>query len=160
MSDAIEVRRAGAADAEAIGALTRAAYAKWAGLIGREPLPMTVDYAQAVRTHRFDLLHVGSRLAGLIETTPQGEWLLVENVAVLPEFQGRGLGVRLLTLAEALAAGSGLVGVRLYTNKLFAENLRLYARLGYRVDREERLNGGIAVHMSKALGTMRAAQPM
>ena len=52
--------------------------------------------------------------------------------------------------AEELAASSGLQGTRLYTNKLFTANLRLYEALGYRVDREEALNGGIAVHMSKA----------
>ena len=39
--------------------------------------------------------------------------------------------------------------IRLYTNKLFAENVALYRRLGYRIDREEVLADGIAVHMSK-----------
>ena len=46
---------------------------------------------------------------------------------------------------------SGLKATRLYTNALFTENLRLYARLGYRVEREEALNGGVAVHRVKAL---------
>ena len=39
--------------------------------------------------------------------------------------------------------------VRLYTNKLFADNVALYRKLGYRIDREEVLAHGIAVHMSK-----------
>ena len=34
--------------------------------------------------------------------------------------------------------------------QLFAANLRLYEALGYHVEREEELNGGVAVHMSKA----------
>jgi hypothetical protein len=42
--------------------------------------------------------------------------------------------------------------VRLYTNQRFEKNIRLYAALGYRIDREEALNGGIAVHMSKDTG--------
>jgi GNAT superfamily N-acetyltransferase len=57
-------------------------------------------------------------------------------VAVAPAFQGKGLGVRLLTWAEGLAATSRLKGARLYTNALFAENLRLYAGLGLSIDRE------------------------
>ncbi|HUB14107.1 MAG TPA: GNAT family N-acetyltransferase, partial [Acetobacteraceae bacterium] len=57
----------------------------------------------------------------------------------------------LMAHAEGLAAASGLREMRLYTNKLFAENLQFYARLGYRVDREEALMGGIVVHMSKGL---------
>lgn len=148
----VNLRVGGPADAEAIGALTREAYAKWVGLIGREPLPMTVDYAQAVTRHRFDLLFVGEALAALIETVVEDGVLLIVNVAVRPGFQGRGYGVRLLSLAEDLARDAGLERTRLYTNQRFAENLRLYASLGYRVDREEALNGGVAVHMSKALG--------
>jgi len=86
----------------------------------------------------------------VIETVLEGDFLLIENVAVAPTFQGRGFGKRLLKHAEELAAASGLKGTRLYTNKLFSANLRLYEALGYQVEREEELNGGVAVHMSKA----------
>ncbi|MDR3511991.1 MAG: GNAT family N-acetyltransferase [Caulobacteraceae bacterium] len=151
MTDAISLRTAGEADAPAIRALTREAYAKWVAVIGREPLPMTADYAEAVRRHRFDLLYAGEALAALIETTPQGDHLLIENVAVRPVFQGRGFARRLLALAEDLAEAAGLDGVRLYTNQRFTENVALYKALGYRVEREEPLNGGVAVHMVKPL---------
>jgi GNAT superfamily N-acetyltransferase len=150
MADAITLRMAREQDADAIRKLTREAYAKWVAVTGREPLPMRVDYTQAVANHRFDLLCAGDDLVALIETVPDGEYLLIENVAVAPHAQGRGYGKRLLAHAETLAASSGRKGTRLYTNKLFGANLRFYAALGYRVDREEQLNGGIAVHMSKA----------
>jgi ribosomal protein S18 acetylase RimI-like enzyme len=146
------VRRATAADAGAIGALTREAYAKWGPVAGREPLPMKVDYAEAVEVHRFDLLEADGALAALIETVREGDELLIVNVAVRPSFQGRGHGVRLMRLAEDLAREAGLTGTRLYTNKLFAENIRLYERLGYAIEREEALNGGVAVHMARPLG--------
>ena len=149
MDEAVSLREARADDAGAIAALTREAYAKWVPLIGRDPLPMTVDYAQALATHRFDLLHVGEELAALIETAADRDQLLVINLAVRPAFQGRGFGVRLMALAEQIAADAGLASVRLYTNQRFAENIALYASLGYRIDREEALNGGVAVHMSK-----------
>lgn len=149
LDPAVSLRVAGPEDAGAIGALTRAAYAKWVALIGREPLPMRIDYATVVGRHRFDLLFVGDELAALIETVPQGEFLLIENVAVRPDLQGRGFGRRLLGLAEAHAAALGLAGTRLYTNQRFTANIRLYASLGYQVEREEALNGGIAVHMTK-----------
>ena len=149
MNEIVSIRVAHEEDADAIQDLTRKAYAKWVAVIGREPLPMKVNYADAIGKHRFDLLYVGCQLAALIETVPEGDFLLVENVAVLPAFQGRGFGPRLLTLAEDLASSFGLAGTRLYTNKLFAANVRLYAALGYGVEREESLNGGIAVHMMK-----------
>jgi len=45
----VEIRPAAPEDAASIRDLTRAAYAKWAALIGREPLPMQADYDRAVR---------------------------------------------------------------------------------------------------------------
>jgi ribosomal protein S18 acetylase RimI-like enzyme len=151
MSEDLSLRPATAGDADAIRSLTRDAYAKWVAVIGREPKPMTADYSEAVRNHRIDLLHVNGRLAALIEMIPKADHLLIENVAVSPAFQGRGLGRKLMAHAEQVAASLGQSVVRLYTNKRFAENLRLYRKLGYALDREEELNGGVAVHMSKAV---------
>ena len=151
MSGGVALRLGVAGDAAAIGALTREAYGRWVAVIGREPKPMTVDYAMAVEAHRFDLLYLDGMLAGLIETVRAADHLLIENVAVAPAFQGRGLGRRLMAHAEAVAGASGVREVRLYTNKLFAANVRLYGGLGYRVDREEATELGVAVHMSKCL---------
>jgi N-acetylglutamate synthase-like GNAT family acetyltransferase len=126
MNEVVSIRVAREEDADAIRDLTRKAYSKWVDLTGREPLPMSVDYSDAIRKHRFDLLYVGSCLAALIETLPEDDCLLIENVAVLPAFQDRGFGTRLLKLAEELAASAGLMGMRLYTNKLFVPNIRIY----------------------------------
>lgn len=151
MSEVWELRRAVALDAPAIRALTREAYAKWVPLIGREPKPMTADYAEAVRRHRIDLLYLDGVLAALIETIAEADHLLIENVAVSPAFQGRGLGRKLMAHAEQIAASSGFGEIRLYTNKLFTQNIELYRKLGYRIDREEMLTIGVAVHMSKPI---------
>lgn len=151
MSEVWELRRAVASDAPAICALTREAYAKWVPLIGREPKPMTADYAEAVRRHRIDLLYLDGVLAALIETIAEADHLLIENVAVSPAFQGRGLGRKLMARAEQIAASSGFGEIRLYTNKLFTQNIELYRKLGYRIDREEMLTIGVAVHMSKPI---------
>jgi GNAT superfamily N-acetyltransferase len=150
-SEMVKLVQASHADAAAIRALTRDAYAKWVPLIGREPKPMTADYAEAVRKHRFDLLYADDVLAALIETIKGPGHLLIENVAVSPPFQGKRYGRLLMAHAETLAASFNFREVRLYTNKLFAENVQLYLRLGYRVDREEEVTGGTAVHMSKQL---------
>jgi len=147
------LRQAVAADAPAVRELTRDAYAKWVPLIGREPKPMTADYDAAIRNHRIDLLYLEGELAALIETIPEADHLLIENIAVSPAYQGRGLGRRLVAYAEELALSRGRAEIRLYTNNMFAENVALYRKLGYRIEREEAFTGGgVIVHMSKRVG--------
>ena len=144
-------RRAGPEDAGAVRALTRAAYAGWVAVLGREPRPMGADYDRAVREHRIDLAERAGDLVGLIELVSEPGRLLVENVAVSPAYRGRGLGRRLLRHAEAVAAADGCARVRLYTNRLMAANIALYTGLGYTIDREEANAFGTVVHMSKAV---------
>jgi len=151
MDDRVELRQAKATDAASIRELTRVAYAKWVPLIGREPKPMTANYEEAVARHRFDLLYIDGTLAALIETIRESDHLLVENVAVSPSQQGRGLGRRLMAHAETLARELGYREIRLYTNQRFVENITLYQKLGYRIYREEVVPVGVVTHMSKPL---------
>jgi N-acetylglutamate synthase-like GNAT family acetyltransferase len=125
----MELRQATPADAAAIHELTRQAYAKWVPLIGREPKPMTANYDEAVAKHRFDLVHIDGMLAALIETIREPDHLLVENVAVSPSFQRRGLGRRLMAHAEVLARELGFDTIRLYTNQRFEHRTLPQARL-------------------------------
>jgi len=150
----ITMRRATTADAVTVRELTRAAYAKWVPILGREPRPMTADYDAALRDHLIDMLHVGGERLALIEMAPTADHLLIVNVAVVPAQQGKGHGRALMAHAEEVARSLNLREMRLYTNALFAENLRLYSRLGYRVDREEEHpQFGVTVYMSKRLDT-------
>ncbi len=57
-----QIRRATTDDAPSVGLLTRAAYARWVPLIGREPLPMKEDHEAAGKKHLVALLHVGGVL--------------------------------------------------------------------------------------------------
>ena len=146
-----EIRRAGPEDAAAIAALTRAAYEKWVPVIGRLPKPMAADYDVAVREHLIELLEEDGMLVGLVECIREPDHLLIENLAVAPAHQGKGHGHRLIARVEALARELGLSEVRLYPNKLFAENVAFYKKLGYRVDGESAFKGGLIVHMSRRL---------
>lgn len=154
MNDSMTLRRAGPADAAAVLALTRAAYAKWVPLIGREPKPMTADYAVAIRDHIVDLYEREGALLALIEMIPTPEHLLVENVAVHPDAQATGLGDQLMRHAEQVARSLGLHELQLYTNVAFTANIDFYARRGFTEFRRETFPGGaVAVHMRKHLGS-------
>jgi GNAT superfamily N-acetyltransferase len=151
VADALEIRRAVPADAAAIAALTRAAYEKWIPVIGRAPKPMTADYDVAVCAHLIDLLLAEGKLVALVECIREPDHLLIENLAVAPDQQGRGYGRHMLKHAESLARELGFAELRLYTNKLFAENVAFYAKHGYRLDAETPFKGGWIVHMSRRL---------
>ncbi len=150
--DGISIRQARIDEAGAIRALVRAAYAKWVPVIGREPRPMLADYDAAVRLHRFDLVEVLGQLVALIETELRDGHLWVENIAVLPERQGQGLGRVLLAHAEGLAQAAGVSEIRLLTNGKMVANRRLYASVGYVEDREEPFGDGTVVYLSKRVG--------
>lgn len=145
-------RRAGPADAAAVRSLTRLAYAKWVPLIGREPLPMTADYERAVVAHRIDLLETDGTLLGLIETIAADDHLLIENLAIDPDQQGKGLGEHLLNHARILAQDLGYKEIRLYTNAAFTANIAFYAKRGFsEYAREAIPKGGELVRMKQQL---------
>ncbi len=135
--------------AELIRDIVRAAYSKWVPVIGREPLPMTVNYADAVSRNDFELACFDGAVVGVMETCLRDDHLWIENVAVLPDRQGKGIGRALLAHAERKAGHAGVPEVRLLTNEAFAANVALYARTGYAVDRRESFMGGTTVYMSK-----------
>jgi ribosomal protein S18 acetylase RimI-like enzyme len=141
------------ADAELIRDLVRRCYAKWVPVVGREPLPMTADYGDALQKHRFTLAYDGADLAGLIETVAQADHLWVENIAVRPDLQGKGIGHRLLDLAEAEARAAGLPELRLLTNAAMAANVGFYQALGFAADPPEPFRGGFIVRLARKVQT-------
>lgn len=152
-SASIEIRLAQPHEAGAIAAIVMAAYAKWVPVIGREPMPMQVDYDKAVLEHRFDLAVEGGAILGLIETVPHPDHLWIDNVAVAPAAQGRGIGRKLLAFTELRAIDAGYPELRLVTNGAFESNVALYRRGGFVVDRIEDFRNGKAVYMRKPFRT-------
>lgn len=150
--DPLPTRRAGLADAGAVRALTRAAYAHWVAPMGCEPRPMTADYDRAVEEHRIDLVEEGGAPLALVETVVRPDDLLIVNVAVAPAHRGKGLGRALLRHAERLARDAGRATVRLYTNEKMTGNVALYERHGFAIERVEVIEVGTVVHMAKDLG--------
>jgi ribosomal protein S18 acetylase RimI-like enzyme len=146
-------RAASLDDAPAIAALTRAAYAKWVPVIGRLPLPMQVDYAEALLKHAITLVERDGALMGLIETEDRADHLYIANVAVAEARQGQGLGRRLVAHAERQARERGFSEVRLMTNALYEVNIRLYEFLGFEIYAREPFLNGVRVLMRKRVGS-------
>jgi N-acetylglutamate synthase-like GNAT family acetyltransferase len=147
----VKLRRAEFADADAVAACVRHAYARYEGRLPRPPKPVLADYAVVVRETMTWLLESAGECVGVVVLIEKSDHLLLDNVAVAPEWQGRGLGRRLLELAEAEARRLGLPEVRLYTHALMTENRALYTRIGYQEYDRREVGGRDAVFMRKVL---------
>ena len=146
------IRRASFADICDVYDLTQMAYARWRSVIGQQPLPMNDDYMETMDTHIVELLEDDGVLCGVVELFPEESFLLIENIAVHPDHQGKGCGRLLLEHAERSARELGFAEIRLYTNAAFTENLAFYAKNGYaELERSNMIQGSITVHMNKML---------
>ncbi|GAA3235411.1 GNAT family N-acetyltransferase [Actinocorallia longicatena] len=144
-------RAATGADEPRVREIVRAAYEPWIPVVGMRPVPMGADYTALIADGRVSVL--GDPVSALIVLVPEPGVLLVENVAVDPAAQGRGLGRALLAFAEDEARRLGLPAVRLYTHRLMASNIALYERLGYVRSQETAPGLGHAVHLAKDLSS-------
>ena len=127
----IRIRAATAADIPAIVDIVDRAYRHYIARIGKPPGPMLDDYLARVSEDAVWVLQDGPAIAGILVLLSAPEYLLLDNIAIAPERQGRGLGRRLLAFAESEALRRGYREIRLYTHQTMIENQRLYASIGY-----------------------------
>jgi len=147
----LELRPADAEDVRGVRRLVRDAYGLYVQRIGREPAPMTADYEALVAAREVTVAVEDGTIVGVLVLREQPGSLLVENVAVAPAAQGRGIGRALLAHAEIHARALGLRRIALYTNAKMTENLSFYPSLGYvEVDRHVE-HGFERVFFEKAL---------
>jgi ribosomal protein S18 acetylase RimI-like enzyme len=144
-------RSASDSDAPTVADLVDAAYRHYVERIGMLPGPMTVDYAEVIRSSEVTLVEWRGSIVGAIVLRVVNEGFLIENVAVHPFHQGKGVGRALLEFAEREACHAGFDSVHLYTHEKMTENLAMYSRAGY-VEYDRRSQGEFSlVYMRKPL---------
>jgi ribosomal protein S18 acetylase RimI-like enzyme len=140
----VQITRATAADlpaiAELAGRIWRACYP---GIISAEQIEYMLGRMYALATLReeisvqgvcFEQLWVNGTRAGFAAygPTPDPEVLKLHKLYLLPEWQGRGLGSRLLAHCEAAARQLGARRLMLAVNKRNARAIAAYERNGFR----------------------------
>jgi len=146
------IRPARPPDEAAVRDVVQRAYGHYIARIGKPPGPMLDDYRQRIADGATWVMEVDGRIVGMLvlEETPEG--YLLDNIAVLPEGQGKGYGRALLEFAEAEARRRGHRAIRLYTHALMHENIALYSRIGYAETQRVSEKGYDRVYMAKQLG--------
>ncbi|HZX06872.1 tRNA (guanosine(37)-N1)-methyltransferase TrmD [Kribbella sp.] len=114
--------------------------------------PLTADVADtAARLERSTVLKAvaGARIVGSVQLTVDGTVGRIERLVVAPDWQGRGLGARLLRAAEQLAPAE-VTSYALNTGAQSDRNLTLYRKAGYRETAREAQTPKVdLVHLAK-----------
>jgi ribosomal protein S18 acetylase RimI-like enzyme len=148
---ATDIRAARTEDADAVAQVVDAAYRKYVERIGRKPAPMLASYPALIEHDAVFVLTEGQLVCGVLVLAPQEGYMLLENIAIHPDVQGKGLGRRMMAFAEDRARAAGLSEMRLYTNERMVENLGYYRHLGYEETDRREVDGFHRVFMRKRL---------
>ena len=143
------LRRAATEDLPAIRAVIDAAYARYLTRMDKPPAPMFRDYGPSVKAGTTWV--AGSPITAVLTLYPRDDHLYVENIAVDPSAQGRGLGRALMEFAEQVAARHRLNRMALVTHEAMTENQAIYARLGYTETGRWSEDGYRRIYMEKPL---------
>jgi ribosomal protein S18 acetylase RimI-like enzyme len=147
----IRLHAAIAADAPTLTRIVRSAFSHYVERLGLEPAPMQLDYARAIATDGVHVAVEDEAILGLVVLADGDDDLLLNNLAVAPAAQGRGIGRLLIAFVEQRARERGHDRVLLYTNERMVENIALYRRLGYAEVARRCEAGYRRVHMAKRL---------
>ncbi|MBX2825078.1 MAG: GNAT family N-acetyltransferase [Gammaproteobacteria bacterium] len=147
----LTISAAAVTDLASIQGCARAAYARYIPRMPQEPAPMHADFASQIALGQVLVARLSADFAGYAVFYDQGDHVHLENVAVLPEMLGRGIGRALIFRVEAIALERNLPAVELYTNVAMTENLSLYPALGYSEFDRRREQGFDRVYFRKLL---------
>lgn len=150
MSNDPEIRRATSNDADSIQKLVELAYIHYIDRIGKPPGPMLDDYNEVIRHHAVFVAEA-EEIVGVLVLIHLAKGILLDNVAVHPDYQGKGLGKHLINFAESEALGQGFKALDLYTHECMNENIELYKSLGYEETIRKEVQGYSRVYMQKSL---------
>jgi GNAT superfamily N-acetyltransferase len=124
-----ELRLAAPSDLATIEAVVAAAYERHLSRMGFPPAQLLRDDSSRIEAGQIWVL--GDPIIAAITLIEVNDTLLVENLAVHPDEQGRGLGRQLMESAERMASERGLRRLALDRNEINLELRDFFAELGY-----------------------------
>ncbi len=147
----IDIRKATIVDLPFIKDCARKAYTRYLERMDRKPAPMVANFKQQISEGIVTVASQNNRLTGFIVFYTRLDYMHLENVAVLPEFAGIGIGKALLLHVEQATREAQKQRIELYTNEVMHENFGLYEHLGYKEIERKEESGFRRVFFSKVI---------
>jgi len=107
------------------------------------------DYSRQILDEQ--LWVIGSPVLGVICLVEMGDGLEIENIAVHPSAQGKGIGRNLMEFAERRGRELNKGRLTLRTDEVMVENQAIYTHLGFTETRRAIEHGYRRVFMEKPL---------
>lgn len=134
----LSLRQARPDDGQRLAEIAREAYGKYRERLVEPPTPILLDYELVAAGGRTWVAESGDGVLGMVTVEPDEPDLILRNLAVIPAWQGRGIGSLLTVWVEDLARSTGMRGVRLWTRCEMGDNIAFYERRRYVVTHYER----------------------
>ncbi len=147
----LNIRKAKIEDVSAVKQIVTHAYRHYIERLGKLPGPMLDNYEAIIGDHLVYVAELNEEILGLVVLMEDHTPILLDNIAVGPGEQGKGIGTKLLHFAEKIAVDRGHHSIQLYTNELMHENIEYYDRHGYNITARIKEKGYNRIYMSKTL---------
>ena len=142
----VSISHATPEDAEDILALQKLAYQSEAVLYNDWSIPPLTQTIESLREEFPSLVILkatfGERIVGSVRAKVAGDTCAIGRLIVLPEFQGKGIGSRLLQTIERSC--NNVAKFELFTGSKSESNIRLYQRAGYRITKTQVLSPSVS----------------
>jgi len=125
------IRLARSDDADRIRFIADAAYQGYLSKLGRPPAPMIADFEHHILKDRVTVFEENKVVSGYAILIIDDQRALLDNIAVDPGFQRKGIGRRLVDDVEREAVLRGYHHLELYTNVVMTANVRWYEAHGF-----------------------------
>jgi len=147
----VSIRKANPAEAQAARACVIAAFEVYIGCIGKLPAPMLLDFKAQIEAGHVWLAEGTGDIGGVLVQYETEEGFYIDTLAVLPYYQGTGIGRKLLRFAEEEAMRCSCGSIFLCTNAGMTKNRIFYPRLGYIEYKHEHQDGYDRIFYRKQL---------
>lgn len=151
MNDNFVFREATLADIEGVQSCVNAAYYSYKDEIDLMPAPLFDDYQNKIISDDVFVIENKSQIVAILILVLKKTYLLLDNIAVHPDFQKNGLARYLLEAAEIKAQKLGYEEIQLYTNEKMINNIQIYTHIGYSELARKKESGYSRVYFRKKI---------
>ena len=165
------VRPALAKDAEAMRFIAQQAFDQYVARMGKQPAPMLANFDFHLKYDSCFIAEQNGKAVGYAimqfanneprnnesrnnepsDTEPLDREPLLDTIAVLPTYQGRGIGKTLMLALETTMKQAGYKSYKLYSNIHMTETIAWYKRFGFEQLYQITEDGFDRVYMRKYL---------